>query len=88
MIHHFLGNFIGTKFRFFNLLMFLALVHSIFNFFKRFSDFNSALNFQENDIKHKNKNKIFFWPYGEFSDIKSLNPGGGNVCLYQKSVCK
>ena len=56
------------------LMRFLALTHSIFNFFKRFSDVNSALNLQENDVYHKNKKIIFFlWSYGEFSDIKSSN---------------
>ena len=38
----------GTKFRFFNLLMFLmnflGLTDSIFYFLKHFSDLNSALN--------------------------------------------
>ena len=48
------------------LMSFLALTLSIFNFFKRFSDLNLALNFQENDVKHENKKYFFLsWPYGE-----------------------
>ena len=53
----------GTKFQILNFLMFLmsflAVTHLIFNFLKHFSDLNLALNFQENDLKHQNKNEIF-----------------------------
>ena len=36
-------------------MSFLALTHSIFNFFKCFSDLKLSLNVQENDVKHENK---------------------------------
>jgi len=45
------------------LMSFLALTHSIFIFLKRFSDLNSALNFQENDVKQKTGGRLAQFQY-------------------------